>query len=122
MSATTRRAGDFALGILLIALIVGASAAIDLTSAWALSGNQHERMILVVVAVVCVVWKVVGSVKIRGLWTSGRRGSAILPIVLHTGTRPWGTVRTLRELLVEPTVFRPFLPDWTPLYWELATQ
>jgi hypothetical protein len=44
----------------------------------------------------------------------------ILPIVLHTGSRPWGTVKTLRELLVEPAVFRAFLPDWQPLFWELA--
>jgi hypothetical protein len=44
----------------------------------------------------------------------------ILPVVLHTGSRPWGTVKTLRDLLVEPAVFRSFLPDWQPLFWELA--
>lgn len=44
----------------------------------------------------------------------------ILPIVLHTGSRPWGTVKTLRELLVEPEVFRLLLPDWRPLFWEVA--
>ena len=44
----------------------------------------------------------------------------ILPVVLHTGSRPWNTVKTLRDLLVGPAVFRPFLPDWQPLFWELA--
>lgn len=44
----------------------------------------------------------------------------ILPVVLHTGSRPWGTVKTLREMLVEPEVFRAYLPDWRPVFWELA--
>jgi hypothetical protein len=44
----------------------------------------------------------------------------ILPVVLHTGARPWGTVKSLRDLLVEPVVFRQFLPDWNPLFWEVA--
>jgi hypothetical protein len=44
----------------------------------------------------------------------------ILPVVLHTGPRPWGTIKTLRDLLVEPAAFRAFLPDWQPLFWELA--
>ena len=44
----------------------------------------------------------------------------ILPVVLHTGIRPWGAVKTLRDLLVDPGVFRQFLPDWQPLFWEVA--
>jgi hypothetical protein len=44
----------------------------------------------------------------------------ILPVVLHTGSRPWGAVKTLRDLLVEPEVFRAYLPDWRPVFWELS--
>lgn len=45
----------------------------------------------------------------------------VLPIVLHTGPRPWGSARTLRELLGPPAAFHAFVPDWRPLFWELAT-
>jgi hypothetical protein len=44
----------------------------------------------------------------------------ILPIVLHTGSLPWGTVKSLRQMLVEPEAFRAFVPDWQPLFWELS--
>ncbi len=44
----------------------------------------------------------------------------ILPIVLHTGSRPWGSARNLQDLVVEPAVFRPFVPSWQPMFWELA--
>ena len=44
----------------------------------------------------------------------------ILPVVLHTGSRPWGSVKTLRDLVLEPVEFRQFLPDWKPLFWEVA--
>jgi hypothetical protein len=44
----------------------------------------------------------------------------VLPIVLHTGPRPWGSFRTLRELLGPPATFHAFAPDWRPLFWELA--
>ena len=44
----------------------------------------------------------------------------ILPIVLHTGLRPWGSAKTLRELLGPPLAFHSFTPDWQPMFWELA--
>jgi Putative transposase, YhgA-like len=44
----------------------------------------------------------------------------VLPIVLHTGSRPWGSARTLRDLLAPPSTFHTFAPDWRPLFWELA--
>lgn len=44
----------------------------------------------------------------------------VLPVVLHTGPRPWGSARSLRELLAPPTAFHAFAPDWQPLFWELA--
>jgi Putative transposase, YhgA-like len=45
----------------------------------------------------------------------------ILPLVLHTGPRPWGSARTLRELLAPPAAFHGFVPEWQPLFWDLAT-
>jgi len=45
----------------------------------------------------------------------------ILPIVLYTGPRTWGSARSLRDLLGEPTAFHGFAPVWQPLFWELAT-
>ncbi len=44
----------------------------------------------------------------------------ILPIVLHTGPRPWGSAKSLRELLGPPTSFHGLVPDWQPIYWDLA--
>jgi Putative transposase, YhgA-like len=44
----------------------------------------------------------------------------VLPIVMFTGARPWGSVRRLHELIGEPTAFVPFAPDWSPQFWELA--
>ena len=44
----------------------------------------------------------------------------ILPIVLHTGTRPWGSAKTLHELLGPPEAFHIFTPNWQPIFWELA--
>jgi Putative transposase, YhgA-like len=45
----------------------------------------------------------------------------VLPMVLHTGPRPWASARSLRELLAPPAAFHAFVPDWQPLFWELAT-
>ena len=45
----------------------------------------------------------------------------VLPIVLHTGPRPWTNIRTLRETLGPPEAFHQFTPDWQPIFWELAT-
>src|SRR5262245_38685577 len=44
----------------------------------------------------------------------------ILPIVLYTGSRPWGSNQSLRELLDEPAAFHAFVPDFRPLFWNLA--
>ena len=44
----------------------------------------------------------------------------VLPIVLYTGPRPWGSNTTLRDLLGEPAPFHAFAPDWRPLFWNLA--
>jgi hypothetical protein len=44
----------------------------------------------------------------------------VLPLVLFTATRPWGSNRTLVDLLGEPTAFHPFAPAWQPLFWNLA--
>jgi hypothetical protein len=45
----------------------------------------------------------------------------ILPIVLYTSDRPWGSNRRLADLLDEELEdFHPFAPDWEPVFWNLA--
>jgi hypothetical protein len=44
----------------------------------------------------------------------------VLPVVLYTGESPWGSHRTLIDLLGEPEVFHTFAPAWQPLFWNLA--
>jgi hypothetical protein len=46
----------------------------------------------------------------------------VLPIVLYTGATPWGSNRTLAELLAPPEVFHGFAPRWEPIFWSLADQ
>lgn len=46
----------------------------------------------------------------------------VLPIVLYSGARPWGSNRTLADLLGGPAVFRGFAPRWEPVFWNLADQ
>ncbi len=46
----------------------------------------------------------------------------VLPLVLYTGVRPWGSNRSLVELLDEPKALHRFAPIWEPLYWNLADQ
>ena len=46
--------------------------------------------------------------------------SPVVPIVLHTGLRPWGSARTLRDLFGPPEGLHLFVPDWQPLFWELS--
>lgn len=48
------------------------------------------------------------------------RLNPVLPIVLYTAPRPWGSNRSLRELLGEPAAFQTFAPDWRPLFWNLS--
>jgi hypothetical protein len=44
----------------------------------------------------------------------------VVPIVFHTGARPWGSHRQLADLLGGPEVFRKFAPHYQPLFWDLA--
>jgi hypothetical protein len=44
----------------------------------------------------------------------------VLPVVLYTGATPWGSNRTLADLLGEPAVFHAFAPTWQPVFWNLA--
>jgi hypothetical protein len=46
----------------------------------------------------------------------------VLPVVLYTGDGPWGSHRTLIDLLGEPVAFHTFAPAWQPLFWNLADQ
>src|SRR5205814_1640220 len=46
----------------------------------------------------------------------------LLPIVFHTGAEPWTEHRTLADLVGGPEAFRPFVPQWQPLFWDLAIQ
>jgi hypothetical protein len=46
----------------------------------------------------------------------------VLPIVLYSGTRPWGSNRTLADLLGGPEAFHAFAPRWEPVFWNLADQ
>jgi hypothetical protein len=48
------------------------------------------------------------------------RLSPVLPVVLYTGSLPWGSSRTLVELLGEPAALHAFAPRWEPLLWNLA--
>ena len=48
------------------------------------------------------------------------RLTPILPIVLYTAPRPWGSARTLAEMLDEPEAFHAFAPKWEPIFWELS--
>lgn len=48
------------------------------------------------------------------------RLSPVLPIVLYTGPTPWGSNRTMADLLTEPRAFHVFAPVWEPLFWNLA--
>ena len=44
----------------------------------------------------------------------------VLPIVLYTGATPWGSNRTLAEMLGQPAAFHAFAPSWQPLFWNLS--
>lgn len=47
------------------------------------------------------------------------RLTPVLPLVLHTGSRPWGSAKSIAELLDWPDEFRQFAPVWSPLFWDL---
>ena len=44
----------------------------------------------------------------------------MLPVLLYTGELPWGSARTIRDLLGGPAAFHPYAPDWGPIFWSLA--
>ena len=48
------------------------------------------------------------------------RLSPVLPIVLHSGDRPWGSAKSIADMLGPPEAFHPFAPSWGPLFWELS--
>ena len=48
------------------------------------------------------------------------RLTPVIPIVFHTGERPWGTNRELAELMDWPVLLRPFAPHWPIQFWDLA--
>jgi hypothetical protein len=50
------------------------------------------------------------------------RLNPVLPLVFYTGATPWGSNRTLADLLGEPEAFHAFAPSWQPLFWNLADQ
>jgi hypothetical protein len=50
----------------------------------------------------------------------GLRLAPILPVVFHTGARPWGSNRTLAELIHGPEELRSLAPRWDVVFWDLA--
>jgi hypothetical protein len=48
------------------------------------------------------------------------RLTPVLPVVFHTGPRPWRRYRRLAALLAGPREFRAFVPRWHTLFWDLA--
>ena len=48
------------------------------------------------------------------------RLTPVLPIVLHTGNRPWGSARTVADMLGPLAAFHSFAPAWGPVFWELS--
>jgi hypothetical protein len=58
-------------------------------------------------------------------WEEGhRRGeplrlTPILPVVLHTGSQPWDTNRSLADLFDVPAELRAWLPSWQMPLWDL---
>src|SRR5437879_6058862 len=44
------------------------------------------------------------------------RLNPVLPVVVYTGATPWGSNRTLADLLGEPQAFHAYAPVWQPLF------
>ena len=50
------------------------------------------------------------------------RLNPIVPIVLHTGSRPWNSARRLIDLVAGPDLLLSLQPIWAPIFWELSAQ
>jgi hypothetical protein len=48
------------------------------------------------------------------------RLSPVVPIVLHTGPRPWTNPNALVDLIGGPELLHEFVPRWRTLFWDLA--
>lgn len=44
----------------------------------------------------------------------------VIPIVLHTGSKPWTTNRRLTDLVDGPDELKQWIPNWEPMFWELS--
>jgi hypothetical protein len=44
----------------------------------------------------------------------------IVPIVFHTGDRPWKAGRQMADLLQGPECVQGYAPEWRTLFWDLA--
>jgi hypothetical protein len=48
------------------------------------------------------------------------RLTPVIPIVFHTGATRWTSNRTMADLFGGPEAVRAFVPEWPPLFWEVA--
>jgi hypothetical protein len=44
----------------------------------------------------------------------------VLPLLLYTGAKRWGSSETLTDLMGPPEAFHAFSPQWKPVIWNLA--
>jgi hypothetical protein len=51
---------------------------------------------------------------------SALRLQPVFPIVLYTGSRPWGSNETLRDMVDAPPELLELVPDWGPIFWNLS--
>ena len=82
MSSRLTSAGHLIGGLFIVLLVCGASAAIDLSSALALSDIPLERYILGSLALAAVAWKAAGGFTVARMYREGRYAQLVLPSVL----------------------------------------
>jgi hypothetical protein len=46
----------------------------------------------------------------------------VLPVVFHTGREPWAAPRTFADHFDIPEPFRPLIPTWRPVFFDLPAQ
>jgi hypothetical protein len=44
----------------------------------------------------------------------------LVPLVLYTANRPWGSNETLRDLVEAPPELLDLVPQWGPIFWNLS--